>query len=219
MIRVVVADDQALVRAGLVAILETEDDIDVVADVADGREAVEAARELDPDVVLMDIRMPEVDGIEATRCLSERERPRILILTTFDLDGYVYDALQAGASGFLLKDTPRQRLIEGVRIVAGGEALLAPGVTRRLIEQFLHRPPQSIRGPEPLRELTNREREVLRLIAHGMSNSEIAEALFVTEATVKTHVAHILTKLALRDRVQAVVAAYEHGLVQPGPES
>jgi DNA-binding NarL/FixJ family response regulator len=214
-IRVVVADDQALVREGLVAILESESDIEVVAGVADGSEAVKAARNLDPDIVLMDIRMPEMDGIEATRCLSDRERPRVLILTTFDLDEYVYDALKAGASGFLLKDAPRQQLIEGVRIVAAGEALLAPGITRRVIEQFLQRPPQPIQAPEPFHDLTIREREVLRLIAHGMSNSEIAEALFVSEATVKTHVAHVLAKLAVRDRVQAVVAAYEYGLVQP----
>lgn len=216
MIRVVVTDDQPLVRAGLVAILEAEHDIEVVGEAADGREAVDTVRRLDPDVVLMDIRMPGVDGIEATRCLSERERPRVLILTTFDLDEYVYEALKAGASGFLLKDTPRQRLIEGVRIVAVGDALLAPGITRRLIEEFLHRPPKTVADRAPFGDLTSREREVLGLIAHGMSNSEIAEALFVTEATVKTHVAHILTKLALRDRVQAVVAAYEHGLVQPG---
>lgn len=215
MIRVVVADDQALVREGLVAILESQRDIEVVADVANGADAVEAARNLDPDIVLMDIRMPEMDGIEATRCLSDSERPRVLILTTFDLDEYVYEALKAGASGFLLKDAPRQRLIEAVRLVAAGEALLAPGITRRVIEQFLQRPPQPLQGPEPFHDLTIREREVLRLIAHGMSNSEIAEALFVTEATVKTHVAHVLTKLAVRDRVQAVVAAYEHGLVQP----
>ena len=216
MIRVVVADDQALVREGFVAILESQSDIEVVADVADGRLAVEAARSLDPDVVLMDIRMPEMDGIEATRCLSGSERPRILILTTFDLDEYVYEALKAGASGFLLKDTPRERLVAGIRIVAAGEALLAPRITRRLIEEFLHHPPAPASEPEPFRDLTKRESEVLRLIAQGMSNSEIAEALFVTEATVKTHVAHVLTKLALRDRVQAVVAAYEYGLVQPG---
>lgn len=215
MIRVVVADDQVLVREGLVAILESQRDIEVVADVANGADAVEAARNLDPDIVLMDIRMPEMDGIEATRYLSDSERPRVLILTTFDLDEYVYEALKAGASGFLLKDAPRQRLIEAVRLVAAGEALLAPGITRRVIEQFLQRPPQPLQGPEPFHDLTIREREVLRLIAHGMSNSEIAEALFVTEATVKTHVAHVLTKLAVRDRVQAVVAAYEHGLVQP----
>jgi DNA-binding NarL/FixJ family response regulator len=214
-IRVVVADDQALVREGLVAILESQSDIEVVADVADGYEAVKAARNLDPDIVLMDIRMPEMDGIEATRCLSDTERPRVLILTTFDLDQYVYEALKAGASGFLLKDAPRQRLIEAVRIVAAGEALLAPGITRRVIEQFLRRPPQPVQGPAPFRDLTIREREVLTLIAHGMSNSEIAEALFVSEATVKTHVAHVLAKLGVRDRVQAVVAAYEHGLVQP----
>jgi DNA-binding NarL/FixJ family response regulator len=216
-IRVVVADDQALVREGFVAILESQSDIEVVAEVPDGRQAVEAVRSLDPDVVLMDIRMPEMDGIEATRCLSDRQRPRILILTTFDLDEYVYEALKAGASGFLLKDTPRDRLVAAIRIVAAGEALLAPRITRRLIEEFLHHPPTRASEPEPFRDLTKRESEVLRLIAQGMSNAEIAEALFVTEATVKTHVAHVLTKLALRDRVQAVVAAYEHGLVQPGP--
>jgi DNA-binding NarL/FixJ family response regulator len=216
MIRVVVADDQALVREGFVAILESQTDIEVVAAVADGTEAVAAARSLDPDLVLIDIRMPEMDGIEATRCLSDGERPRVLVLTTFDLDEYVYEALRAGASGFLLKDAPRQQLIEAVRIVAAGEALLAPQITRRLIEQFLHHPPLPVRGAEPLPSLTSREHEVLRLIAHGMSNSEIAEALFVTEATVKSHVAHVLTKLGVRDRVQAVVLAYETGLVRPG---
>lgn len=215
MIRVVVADDQALVRDGLVAILDAQDDIEVVAQAADGREAVERCDAVDPDVVVMDIRMPHVDGIEATRLLARRPRPRVLILTTFDLDEYVYEALKAGASGFLLKDVPRQRMIEGVRVVASGDTLLAPHVTRRLIEEFVRRPRRHADIPAEMRDLSKRELDVYGLVAEGLSNAEIATSLYLSEATVKTHMAHILTKLGLRDRVQAVVLAYETGLVQP----
>lgn len=215
MIRVVVADDQALVRDGLVAILDAQDDIEVVAEAADGREAVERCGAVDPDVVVMDIRMPYVDGIEATRLLARRPRPRVLILTTFDLDEYVYEALKAGASGFLLKDVPRQRMIEGVRVVALGDTLLAPHVTRRLIEEFVRRPRRHAGTPAEMRDLSKRELDVYGLVAEGLSNAEIATSLYLSEATVKTHMAHILSKLGLRDRVQAVVLAYETGLVQP----
>ena len=216
MIRVVVADDQELVRGGFRAILETEDDIEVVADSANGLEALEQARELAPDVVLMDVRMPKLDGIEATRRLQQlTSPPRVLMLTTFDLDEYVYAALKAGASGFLLKDVPRDELVAGVRTVSRGEALLAPAITRRLIEGFVRRPPPNVAMPPELAALSARELEVLRLVGRGLSNAEIAETLFVSPATVKTHVAHILQKLSLRDRVQAVVLAYECGLMQP----
>ncbi len=216
---VLIVDDQALVRAGFRMILEAEDDMDVVGEAADGREAVTEARRLRPDVVLMDVRMPDVDGIEATRRLlaEDGSAVKIVMLTTFDMDEYVYDALRAGASGFLLKDVPPEQLIDGVRAVAKGDALLAPSVTRRVIEEFVRRPPASVRTlPPRLAELTARELEVLKLIARGLSNAEIARELFVSETTVKTHVAHLLMKLDLRDRVQAVVAAYESGLVQPG---
>ena len=194
--------------------------MEVIGEAEDGRQAVEAARELRPDVVLMDIRMPGFDGIEATRRLAEAgSDSRVLVLTTFDLDEYVYEAMRAGASGFLLKDVPREQLVAGIRVVAGGESLLAPAITRRLIEQFVRRPPPGVVVPPGLEELSDRELEVLRQLARGMSNAEIAKALFVGAATVKTHVARILQKLDLRDRVQAVVLAYEAGLVQAGERS
>jgi DNA-binding NarL/FixJ family response regulator len=216
-IRVLIADDQALVRAGFRAILEGQDDLEVVGEAADGGEAVTIARELRPDVVLMDVRMPGVDGIEATRrLLQDGDAPRVLMLTTFDLDEYVYEAMKAGASGFLLKDAPRDQLVGAVRTVAAGDALLAPALVRRLIEDFVRRPGPGERLPAELDELTERELEVLTLIARGLANAEIAAVLFVSEATVRTHVTHILSKLGLRDRVQAVVLAYETGLVQPG---
>jgi DNA-binding NarL/FixJ family response regulator len=219
-IRVLIVDDQSLVRAGFRMILDAEPGIDVVGEASNGLEGVLAARETKPDVVLMDIRMPEVDGLEATRRLLDADGtggPKVLILTTFDLDEYVYEALRAGASGFMLKDTPPERLVEAIRVVAGGDALLSPTITRRVIEEFLRRPPASARTPPPeLEELTARELEMLRYIARGLSNAEIAKAAFVSETTVKTHVARILMKLRLRDRVQAVVFAYETGLVEPG---
>ncbi|MGH3053202.1 MAG: response regulator [Gaiellaceae bacterium] len=218
---VLIVDDQALVRAGFRMILEAEEDIDVVGEAADGREAVAEARRLRPDVVLMDVRMPDVDGIEATRRLlgADGSDVKIVMLTTFDMDEYVYDALRAGASGFLLKDVPPEQLVAGIRAVASGDALLAPTVTRRVIEEFVRRPPDSMRtAPPELAELTARELEVLELIARGLANGEIAKELFVGETTVKTHVAHILMKLELRDRVQAVVFAYESGLVLPGAD-
>jgi DNA-binding NarL/FixJ family response regulator len=218
-VRVVIADDQALVRAGFRMILEAEEDIEVVGEAGDGGEAVDEVRRLGPHVVLMDVRMPELDGIEATRRLlaDPAAETKVVMLTTFDMDEYVYEALRAGASGFLLKDTPPEQLVAGIRAVASGEALLAPSVTRRVIEEFVSRPPDSVRTPPTeLEELTERELDVLRLIARGLSNAEIAKELFVSDTTVKTHVAHVLQKLALRDRVQAVVFAYESGLVQPG---
>jgi DNA-binding NarL/FixJ family response regulator len=218
-LRVVIADDQSLVRAGFRMILEAEPDIEVAGEAADGDEAVATALELKPDVVLMDVRMPNVDGLEATRRLLDgrSDGPRVLILTTFDLDEYVYEALRAGASGFLVKDTPPERLVDAIRIVASGEALLSPSITRRMIEEFVARPPLSVRATPPeVDELTARELEILRYVALGLSNAEIAKEAFVSEATVKTHVARVLMKLGLRDRVQAVVFAYEHGLVQPG---
>jgi DNA-binding NarL/FixJ family response regulator len=216
---VLIVDDQALVRAGFRMILEAEQDIEVVGEAADGREAVEKARRLRPDVVLMDVRMPDVDGIEATRRLlgDFGSDAKVVMLTTFDMDEYVYDALRAGASGFLLKDVPPEQLVAGIQAVASGDALLAPSVTRRVIEEFVRRPPASVRTlPPRLGELTARELEVLKLIARGLSNAEIATELFVGETTVKTHVAHVLMKLDLRDRVQAVVLAYESGLIEPG---
>ena len=218
-VRVLIVDDQALVRTGFKMILEAETDLEVVGEAADGREALTQARSLSPDVVLMDVRMPELDGIEATRQLlgDEEATAKVVMLTTFDMDEYVYEALRAGASGFLLKDVPPEQLVAGIRAVASGDALLAPSVTRRVIEEFVRRPPDSVRTPpERLGELTARELEVLKLIARGLSNAEIAKELFVSETTVKTHVAHVLMKLQLRDRVQAVVLAYESGLVQPG---
>jgi DNA-binding NarL/FixJ family response regulator len=215
-IRVLIADDQSLVRAGFRLVLENHDDIEVVGEASNGHEAVHGASRLRPDVVLMDIRMPELDGIAATARITERHPARVLVLTTYDLDEYVYDALQAGASGFLLKDTPPEQLASGIRAVAAGEALLAPTVTRRLIEEFSRAgAARRVRPPE-LDELTPRELEVLRLLARGMSNAEIAAHFVLGETTVKTHVAHVLNKLGLRDRVQAVVLAYESGLVTPG---
>jgi DNA-binding NarL/FixJ family response regulator len=219
-IRVLIADDQALVRGGFRLILEAQKDIQVVGEAANGHEAVEQARALEPDVVLMDIRMPELDGLEATRrLLSDGAAVRVLILTTFDLDEYVYDAMKAGASGFLLKDVRPEQLADAVRVVAAGEALLAPAITRRLIEQFVSRPAPGSGVPPELSELTERELEILKLIARGLSNHEIASALFISEATVKTHVTHVLAKLNLRDRVQAVVLAHESGLFQASEES
>ena len=214
-IRVLIADDQALVRIGFRKILESEPDLEVVGEAGDGGEAAERARLLRPDIVLMDIQMPGVDGLEATRRLVGNGIARVLILTTFDINEYVYEALRAGASGFLLKDTDADQLINAIRVVARGEALLAPSITRRLIEQFAKRPPPSTR-PEALAELTPRELEILQLLARGLANAEIAQELILGEATVKTHVARVLHKLGLRDRVQAVVTAYETGLVQPG---
>ena len=218
-IRVLIADDQALVRAGFRMVLDAEPGIEVVGEAANGRQAVHSSGRLKPDVVLMDIRMPELDGIAATREIAREEAghlARVLILTTFDLDEYVYDALGAGASGFLLKDVPPEQLAAGIRVVAGGEALLAPSVTSRLIEDFARARPGRGESPPGLDELTGRELEVWGLLARGMSNVEIADALVVAETTVKTHVAHVLAKLGLRDRVQAVVLAYESGLVSPG---
>jgi DNA-binding NarL/FixJ family response regulator len=216
---VLVADDQALVRVGLRKILESEPDTTVVGEAGDGQEAVDAARLLRPDVVLMDIRMPVLDGIEATRrIVRDRPEARVLILTTFGVDAYVYDSLRAGASGFMLKDAPPEEIVAAVRIVATGEALLAPAVTRAVIEEFV-RQPAAAEPPVPppaLEQLTPREREVLDLLARGLSNPEICVRLVISEATAKTHVAHILQKLGLRDRVQAVIFAYETGLIAPG---
>jgi DNA-binding NarL/FixJ family response regulator len=217
-IRVLVVDDQALVRAGFVKLLEPEDDLHVVGEAGDGAEAVEAAARTRPDVVLMDIRMPRLDGIEATRRVRAAgpAAPRVLVLTTYDLDEYVFEALKAGASGFLLKDAPADQLVGGIRLVAAGDALLAPAVTRRLIEEFARRPVPPLGGPPELAALTSREREILVLVARGMTNAEIATELVLGASTVKTHVGNVLSKLDLRDRVQAVVLAYETGLVVPG---
>jgi DNA-binding NarL/FixJ family response regulator len=213
-VRVVVADDQPLVRAGLRMILETEPHIEIVGEASTGVEAIEVCEREHPDVVLMDVRMPVMDGIEATRRVtSAAEPPRVLVLTTFDLDEVVYDALRAGASGFLLKDAPEERLITAIRVVAEGGSLFAPTVTRRLIEEFANR---GHTEPARVEGLTGREAEVLQLVARGMSNTEISAELFISENTVKTHVARVLMKLGLRDRVQAVVLAYESGLVRPG---
>lgn len=212
MIRVLIVDDQELVRAGFRMILEAQGDISVVAEAGDGEEALRLAGSARPDVVLMDIRMPRLDGVEATRRLHDA---RVIILTTFDHDEYVVEALRAGASGFLVKDAPPEELVRAVRVVAAGDALLSPAVTRRLLDGVMSRL-QARRPPAGWNELTERERDVLRLVAKGQSNAEIASALHVAEATVKTHVSHVLEKLGLRDRVQAVVLAYETGLVTPG---
>jgi DNA-binding NarL/FixJ family response regulator len=218
-IRVLIADDQEIVRAGFSALLGTQPDLEVVGSAADGAEAVRLCRQVHPDVVLMDVRMPTMDGIEATGRITAGSDPgigpRVLMLTTFDLDEYVYEALRSGASGFLLKDVAAERLFEAVRIIAAGDALLAPTVTRRLISEFARLRPSPPAEPDLLRGLTPRETEVLRLVAEGLSNGEIAERLVVGEETVKTHVSRILTKLGLRDRTQAVVTAYESGLVIP----
>ena len=217
-IRVLIADDQAMVRAGLSLILRPYEDIEIVGEASDGHEAVEAARRLLADLVLMDVRMPRMNGIEATRQLLTgpgSHRPRVLVLTTFDLDEYVYEALRAGAGGFMLKDEPPERLLAGIRIVAAGDALLAPTVTRRLIEEFVRRPAATSVDGSRLADLTPREGEIFELLARGSSNDEIAQQLYLSRATVKTHVANVFTKLDLRDRAQAVIFAYESGLIRP----
>jgi DNA-binding NarL/FixJ family response regulator len=216
-IKVLIADDHVLMRNGLRGMLDAQDDMEVVGEAEDGVEAVEEALRLHPHVVIMDIRMPRLDGIEATkRLVAQGDRaPRVLVLTTFDLDEYVYEALRAGAGGFMLKDAPPGQLAEAVRTVAAGDSLLAPAVTRRLIERHMNRPPSDVVRRERFSELTDRELEVLSLLTRGLSNAEIGERLFLSEATVKTHVTRVLAKLGVRDRVQAVVLAYESGLVQP----
>ncbi len=217
MTTLLLVDDQEMVREGLRLVLESESDLHVVGEAADGEAAVREALLLRPDVVLMDIRMPRVDGLTATRrLLAHGDGPRVLMLTTFALDAYVYEALRAGASGFLLKDSPRAHLVHAVRTVAAGDALLDPALTRRLIDDFVRRPPPEAGPPQVLKHLTGRELDVLRLLAEGLSNAEIAARLVLGETTVKTHVGSVLSKLALRDRVQAVVLAYESGLVRPG---
>jgi DNA-binding NarL/FixJ family response regulator len=216
--RILIADDQALVRGGLRMILDAQPDLEVVGEAVDGRDALQQARELSPDLVLMDVRMPELDGLETTRRLLDRDpSPKVIVLTTFDLDDYVYEAIRAGASGFLLKSAPPQQLIAGIRTVMAGDALLAPEITRRLLDRFIARPPRPTTIPPDFADLSERELEVLRLIADGRSNAEIAVDLFISEATVKTHVTHILTKLRLRDRVQAVALAYRTGLMDSDP--
>lgn len=217
-VRVLLADDEQLVRAGFRLILESEPDLEVVGEAGNGAEAFALTQELDPDVVLMDVQMPEVNGLEATRqiaALGRTESSRVLILTTFEVDEYVYEALRAGASGFLLKRTPAADLVAGIRVVAGGDALLAPSVTRRLIDQFAQRPAAAKTRARALDEITAREREVLALVAHGHSNAEIADLLVLAEGTVKTHIKRIFMKLDLRDRTQAVIYAYDTGLVEP----
>lgn len=220
MIRILIADDHALMRNGLRGILGAQEDMEIVGEAEDGAQAVDKAVKLHPDVVIMDIRMPRLDGIEATKRLAAQgaHAPRVLVLTTFDLDEYVYEALRAGADGFMLKDAPPGQLAEAVRTVAAGESLLAPAVTKRLIERYVSRPPSDSVRRERFAELTDRELEVLQLLTRGLSNVEIGERLFLSEATVKTHVTRVLTKLGVRDRVQAVVLAYETGLAQPGEQ-
>jgi len=216
-IRVLVVDDKELVRTGFVKLLESDPEVRVVGEASDGLEAVEAAARTRPDVVLMDIRMPNLDGLEATRRIcAKADPPRVLVLTTYDLDEYVFEALKAGAGGFLLKDAPADQLLAAIRVIAAGEALLAPAVTRRLIEEFARRPAPPPEGPPELAELTPRERQILGLMARGLSNAEIASELVLSESTIKSHVGSIFMKLGLRDRVQAVVLAYETGLVRPG---
>jgi DNA-binding NarL/FixJ family response regulator len=218
-IRILICDDQALVRAGFKLILDAEDDLEVVGEAGDGTEALDLVSASKPDVILMDVRMPNMNGIEATKQITAGagdEGPKVLILTTFDLDEYVYEALRAGASGFLLKDVPAEQLVAGIRVVAAGEALLAPSITKRLIEDFARAAAPADSAPAAIEDLTARELEVFKLVARGMSNAEIAAELIVSETTVKTHVARILMKLHLRDRVQAVVYAYESGVSQPG---
>ena len=220
MIRVLVVDDQALIRGGLAAMIDAADDLEVVAEAEDGKSALQLVKDLDPDVVLMDIRMPVMDGIAATEALGlddQTGRPKVIMLTTFDLDEYVYAALRAGASGFLLKDTPPADLLNGIRVVAAGESLLAPSVTRHLIEQFVQRPSTERPPGKDFERLTEREVEVLRLVARGLSNQEIGDELFVSPATAKTHVSRLLMKLAARDRAQLIVLAYETGLVEARP--
>ncbi len=214
-IRVLIVDDQALVRTGFRMILESEPDIDVAGEAGDGYEAIAAARESKPDVVLMDVRMPNMDGLEATRRIVAPGGPRVLMLTTFDMDEYVYESLRAGASGFLLKDAPADQLVAGIRAVAAGQSLLAPSVTRRLIEHYTRGAGPNPGAPEEVSSLTARELEVLRLVARGLSNAEIADALIIGDTTVKTHVARVLMKLGLRDRIQIAIYAYENALVQP----
>jgi DNA-binding NarL/FixJ family response regulator len=218
LIRVVIAEDQELVRDGFAMILDAQEDIEVVGLAPNGAEAVEVVEREHPDVALLDIRMPILDGIQATRRLRDGgfEKLRILILTTFDLDEYVYEALKAGANGFLLKDVPRADLIDGIRTIAAGDALLAPDIMRRVIESYVSQPVSALSEPEDLGRLSSREREVLLYVAQGLSNAEIASELVLSEATVKSHVAHVLQKLGLRDRVRAVVWAYEHGVIRPG---
>jgi len=222
-IRILIADDQALVRAGFKVLIDSAADLEVVGEAANGEEAVDLADKLEPDVVLMDIRMPVMDGLEATRRILSAEKsddhPRVLVLTTFDIDEYVYEALRAGASGFLLKDTEPDQLLEAVRVVAAGDALLAPSVTRRLIREFASRPEIRRAHPQQLEALTEREREVLAHVAQGLSNDEIAQKLFISPMTSKTHVSRVMMKLGARDRAQLVVFAYESGLVVPGPGS
>jgi len=217
-IRVAIVDDQELMRDGFTMILEAQHDIDVVGGADNGRSGVELCRRTRPDIVLMDIRMPEMDGLEAARLVTADQtlETRVLMLTTFDLDDYVYDAIRAGASGFLLKDTPAKQLVEAVRIIASGDALLSPSVTKRLIEEFARQPTSDVAAPQLPNDLTERETEALQLLAQGMNNREIAAEMIIGEATAKTHVSRLLTKLGVRDRVQAVVLAYEAGLVQPG---
>jgi DNA-binding NarL/FixJ family response regulator len=218
MTRVVIADDQALVRAGFRVLIDSDPGLEVVGEASDGREALEVVAAAHPDVVLMDIRMPEMDGLAATREIAKSpEGPRVIILTTFDIDEYVFEALRAGASGFLLKDIEPNELLQAVRVVAAGDALLAPSVTRRLIEEFASRPDPHRMLPAALDTLTEREREVMALVAQGLSNAEIAAALFISPATAKTHVSRVMMKLGARDRAQLVVAAYETGLVSPPP--